>query len=55
MFYKSQVEESKAISKLIDDYWDNQTAKGELFENIKKILEYNQIKIIKNYEFTKVW
>lgn len=54
MFYKSQVEVSKAINELIDDYWDNQIAEEELFENIKKMLEYNETKIIKDNDFTTV-
>jgi uncharacterized protein (TIGR04540 family) len=54
MFYKSQVEVSKAINELIDTYWDNQLEEDELFENIKKMLEYNEQKIIKNNDFTTV-
>lgn len=54
MFYKSQIEVSKAINELIDTYWDNQIEEDELFENIKKMLKYNETKIIKDNDFTIV-
>lgn len=54
MFYKSQIEVSKAINELIDTYWDNQIEEDELFENIKKMLKYNETKIIKDNDFTTV-
>jgi uncharacterized protein (TIGR04540 family) len=54
MFYKSQVEVSKAINELIDTYWDNRIDEDELFENIKKMLKYNETKIIKDNDFTTV-
>lgn len=54
MFYKSQVEVSKAVNELIDTYWDNQIEEDELFENITKMLKYNETKIINDNDFTTV-
>lgn len=39
---------------MIDAYWDSQIAEEDLFENVKKMLEYNETKIVKDNDFTTV-
>jgi len=54
LFYKSQVEVADVINELIDQYWQHNMDEPLLIENINKLYENNQAKIIKNEEFTTV-
>lgn len=54
LFYKSQVEIADVINELIDGYWENKIDEPLLIENMNKLYDNNQTKIIKDAEFTTV-
>jgi uncharacterized protein (TIGR04540 family) len=54
LFYKSQVEIADIINEIIDQYWDNEIDEPLLMENISKLYNNNQSKIIKNGQFTTI-
>lgn len=54
MFYKSQVEVATALCELIDLYWENKIKEQFMIESIKKIVENNKDKIIKDEGYTSV-
>lgn len=54
IFYKNQVEVSKALNDLIDKYWNNEIQENILLEGITKIISNNKNKIIKNGTYTTI-
>jgi len=54
LFYKSQVEVADVINELIDRYWENNMDEPLLFDNINKLYDNNQLKIVKDGDFTTV-
>lgn len=54
LFYKSQLELSQAINKLIDNYWENKIDETSLIENLHKLIENNKEKAFKDEKYTKV-
>lgn len=54
MFYKSQLEVANALCELIDLYWDNNIKEQFMIEGIKKIVDNNKDKIIRDNEYTAV-
>ena len=54
MFYKSQVDVANAINEVVDQYWQSAINEANLIENVQKLYEHNQQKMIKFDEFTTV-
>lgn len=54
LFYKSQIEIADIINILIDRYWENDIDEPLLIDNINKLYDNNQSKILRDREFTTV-
>lgn len=54
LFYRTQRDLATALNQLVDAYWREEIREDELIEGIKSMYEYNQEKLIKDNEFTKV-
>lgn len=54
LFYRTQRDLAIALNQLVDAYWQEEIKEDELIKGIKSMYEYNQEKLIKNNEFTKV-
>jgi uncharacterized protein (TIGR04540 family) len=54
LFYRTQRDLATALNQLVDAYWQEEIKEDELIEGIKSMYEYNQDKLIKENEFTKV-
>lgn len=54
VFYKSQLELSKAINKLIDAYWNDEIKEALFIKHIKEISQHNEEKLFKDNDYTKV-
>jgi len=54
IFYKNQVEVAKAINDLIDKYWNNDIKENILIEGIRKIINNNENKVVKNGTYTTI-
>lgn len=54
LFYRTQRDLATALNQLVDAYWQEEIKEDELIEGVKSMYEYNQEKLIKDNEFTKV-
>lgn len=54
MFYKSQVEVSEVINKIIDAYWKNEIKETIMINELNKVLQNNYSKIMKDKKYTKI-
>lgn len=54
IFYKNQVDVSKALNDLIDKYWKDEITEAILLDGILKIIKNNKSKIIKNGAYTTI-
>lgn len=53
-FYRTQREVASVINEIVDQYWVDSLTDKQLEENIIRIYENNQAKIIKQNEFTTI-
>ncbi|HGG0417180.1 TPA: TIGR04540 family protein [Clostridium sporogenes] len=54
VFCKSQLELSKKINSLMDAYWNDQIEEKILINNIQQLVKYNDEKLFKDNQYTKV-
>lgn len=44
-FYKNQRELAEALSKIIDEYWDNQIPESKMIDSLVRIVDNNRAKV----------